>query len=104
MRDSGQAENGLNQKESQYYSNGRRLYAMYCNSCHMGNGQGLGRLVSPLAKPDYIVVNRTILPRILNKGFMPSTVKDIEFNQPMPANPKLNNLEIAEIPTYAGNT
>ena len=78
---------------------------MYCNSCHMENGQGLGRLIPPLAKSDYIVENRATLPRILKYGLNgPVTVNGVEFNQPMPANPKLTDLEIAEILTYVGNT
>jgi cytochrome c551 len=34
----------------------------------------------------------------------PMIVNNVEFNQPMPANPDLTDLEIAEILTYIGNT
>ena len=71
----------------------------------MDDGKGLGRLIPPLAKADYLVANRGILPRVLKYGLQgPLVVNRVEYNQPMPANPKLTDLEIAEILTYIGNT
>jgi mono/diheme cytochrome c family protein len=95
----------LNQKETQYYSNGRKLYKTICANCHMENGEGLGRLIPALAKSDYLVANRSDLARTLKYGLNgPIKVDGIEYNQPMPANPGLTVLEIAEILTYIGNT
>lgn len=95
----------LSQKEIQYYSNGRKLYKTICANCHMENGQGLGRLIPPLANSDYLLKNRSDLPRTIKYGINgPMIVNNIEFNQPMPANPDLTDLEIAEILTYIGNT
>tara|TARA_R100000005_G_scaffold95637_1_gene77978 strand:- start:2889 stop:3167 length:279 start_codon:yes stop_codon:yes gene_type:complete len=71
----------------------------------MENGEGLGKLIPPLAKSDYMKNNRANLPRIVKYGLNgPITVNGIEFNQPMPANPKLTDIEVAEILTYVGNT
>tara|TARA_R110001599_G_scaffold272132_1_gene473338 strand:- start:20 stop:475 length:456 start_codon:yes stop_codon:yes gene_type:complete len=95
----------FDQKETQYYSNGRRLYKTICQNCHMENGEGLGRLIPPLAKSDYLKNHRADLPRIIKYGLHgPITVNGVEFNQPMPANPKLTDIEVAEILTYIGNT
>jgi cytochrome c551 len=95
----------LSQKETQYYSNGRKLYKTICANCHMENGEGLGRLIPPLANSDYLLKNRSDLSRMLKYGINgPMIVNNIEFNQPMPANPDLTDLEIAEILTYIGNT
>lgn len=95
----------FDQKETQYYSNGRRLYKTICQNCHMENGEGLGRLIPPLAKSDYLKNHRTDLARIIKYGLHgPIIVNGTEFNQPMPANPKLTDIEIAEILTYVGNT
>lgn len=95
----------FDQKETQYYSNGRRLYKTICQNCHMENGEGLGKLIPPLAKSDYMKNNRANLPRIVKYGLNgPITVNGIGFNQPMPANPKLTDIEVAEILTYVGNT
>lgn len=99
------AASGLNQKETQYYSNGRKLYKTICANCHMENGEGLGRLIPPLANSDYLVSNRADLARTLKYGLNgPITVDGVDYNQPMPANPGLTDLEIAEILTYIGNT
>ncbi|WP_323755246.1 cytochrome c [Roseivirga sp.] len=96
---------GFDQKETQYYSNGRRLYKTICQNCHMENGEGLGRLIPPLAKSDFLKNNRADLPRIVKFGLHgPISVNGVEFNQPMPANPKLTDIEVAEILTYVGNT
>ncbi|PIQ46980.1 MAG: cytochrome C [Cytophagales bacterium CG12_big_fil_rev_8_21_14_0_65_40_12] len=95
----------LSQKETQYYSNGRKLYKTICSNCHMENGAGLGRLIPPLAKSDYLINNRGDLARVLKYGINgPMTVNGINYNQPMPANPNFTDLEIAEILTYIGNT
>lgn len=95
----------LSQKETQYYSNGRKLYKTICSNCHMENGAGLGRLIPPLAKSDYLISNRTDLARVLKYGINgPMTVNGVNYNQPMPANLNFTDLEIAEILTYIGNT
>ncbi len=95
----------LSQKETQYYSNGRKLYKTICSNCHMESGEGLGRLIPPLAKSDYLINNRGDLARVLKYGINgPMTVNGINYNQPMPANPNFTDLEIAEILTYIGNT
>jgi mono/diheme cytochrome c family protein len=95
----------LSQKETMYYSNGRKLYKTICANCHMENGEGLGRLIPPLAKSDYLINNRSDLSRALKYGINgPMTVNGVGFNQPMPANPNFTDLEIAEIITYIGNT
>jgi cytochrome c551 len=99
------ALSALSQKETQYYSNGRKLYKTICANCHMENGEGLGRLIPPIAKSDYLLKNRSDLSRMLKYGINgPMIVNNVEFNQPMPANPDLTDLEIAEILTYIGNT
>lgn len=95
----------LSQKEMQYYSNGKRLYEKYCSNCHMNDGKGLGKLIPPLAKSDYLKENRGSLPIILKYGLKgPITVNGIEYNQPMPANPDLTDLEIVELLTFVNNS
>ncbi|MFT6971581.1 MAG: cytochrome c551 [Roseivirga sp.] len=99
------AASSLNQKETQYYSNGRKLYRTICANCHMENGSGLGRLIPPLVQSNYLVDNRTDLSRIIKYGLSgPIRVDGEDYNQPMPANPGLTDLEIAMILTYVGNT
>lgn len=95
----------LSQKETQYFSHGKRLYESYCSNCHMDDGKGLGKLIPPLAKSDYLKNHRSDLPIILKFGLNgPITVNGTDFNQPMPANPKLTDLEVVEILTFVGNS
>ncbi len=95
----------LDQKELQYYSNGKKLYETYCTNCHTDQGEGLGRLIPPLKSSDYLMADLDRAARIIKYGQRgPITVNEIDFNQPMPANPQLTNLEIAEIVTYISNS
>ncbi|MGW8122750.1 c-type cytochrome [Roseivirga echinicomitans] len=97
--------NSFDKREMQSYSNGRRLYKMICQSCHMENGEGFKKLIPPLAKADYLEIYREDLPRTIKYGLSgPITVNGVLYNQPMPANPKLTDVEVAQILTYIGNT
>tara|TARA_Y100000588_G_C14228344_1_gene914137 strand:- start:1460 stop:1897 length:438 start_codon:yes stop_codon:yes gene_type:complete len=95
----------LNTKELKYFTNGKRLYTQYCNNCHMDNGEGLGRLIPPLAKSDYLMEDLGRAAKIMKYGQKgPIAVNGTEYNQPMPANPQLTPLEILQILAYVSNT
>lgn len=95
----------LSNKERQYFSNGQQLYEQICQSCHMDKGQGLAALIPPLKGSDYLMKNVPMAARIIKFGLDgPIAVNGKEFNQPMPANPQLTNLEIAEILTFISNS
>ena len=65
---------------------GPRLYAEACAGCHGDAGQGLGRLIPPLAGADYLAAHRAELPCLLRRGAHgPMTVNGILYNQVMPA-------------------
>ncbi len=94
----------LSNKERQYFTNGRTLYQTLCISCHMDSGEGLGKLIPPLKGSDYLLADVPAMSRIVKYGMKgPLTVNGVEYNQPMPANPRLTNLEIAEVLTYISN-
>jgi mono/diheme cytochrome c family protein len=91
-------------KTKQYAINGKAIYDQLCANCHQSNGKGLGRLIPPLAGSDYMKedLGRTI--RIIKYGLSGEiTVNGISYNQPMPPNPQLTSMEIAEITTYIFN-
>jgi hypothetical protein len=85
----------------QYLVEGKRLYDIYCANCHQKEGTGLARLYPPLRNSDYLIPNKNKVIcgiRYGQKGEI--TVNGIVFNQPMPANLNITDLEIAEIATY----
>lgn len=84
---------------------GKELYENYCANCHQADGRGLGKLIPPLRDADYFKasIHRSVwIMRHGKKG--PLVVNGQEYNQPMPANPTLKPLEIAQIATYLYNS
>jgi mono/diheme cytochrome c family protein len=62
-----------------------KIYATHCANCHGAQGEGLQRLIPPLAGSDYLVKNRLALACLIRKGVQgPLTVNGVAFNQVMP--------------------
>jgi len=88
-------------KLRQYINEGERLYNLHCANCHQPEGDGLAKLYPPLKNSDYLIndIGRAIC--IIKNGQEGEiVVNGVQYNQPMPANPRLTNLEIAEISTF----
>ena len=91
-------------KFTQYMIEGERLYKANCSNCHQHDGNGLGKLFPPLNGSDYMKENFEKSICIIKNGMKGEiTVNGQIYNQVMPANPRLTNLEIAEIATYIYN-
>ncbi len=87
-------------KLKKYYVSGQQLYKLHCNNCH-DNGQGLAKLIPPLQDADYFADDSSKLICAIKFGLSGSiVVNGVEYNQPMPANLKLTNLEIAMLSAY----
>jgi len=104
----GKKENGLsfsqNIKFRQYMVQGEKLYIIHCSNCHQVDGSGLGRLIPPLTSNKYIRSNNEQLACILKYGMSGKIeINGIFYEETMPANLSLTNLEMAEIITYIGN-
>lgn len=88
-----------------YYSLGKPLYRANCANCHGKQGEGLGRVIPPLAKADYLKEQSDLLPCLLKYGLTgPVVVNGVEYNQAMPGFKALNPLEVTELITYIGNS
>lgn len=88
----------------QYAIPGKKLYDLHCANCHQEDGLGLGKLIPPLNPSDYMSqdVPRTV--RLIKYGIKGDIeVNGITYNGIMPANPRLTNMEIAQISTYIYN-
>jgi cytochrome c551 len=91
-------------KVLQYAIEGKALYEANCANCHQSNGMGLGRLIPPINQSDYFLDDIPRTAKIIKHGQKGEiTVNGVAYNQEMPANPRLTNIEIAHIMTYLYN-
>lgn len=87
-------------KSEQYFVEGYQLYKTYCTNCHQDDGKGMANLYPPLQSSD-ILKNKELMACIIKHGMNDTIlVAGKKFNRPMPANPKLTELEIAEIVSF----
>lgn len=87
-------------KEEQYFVEGHQLYQTYCANCHSSDGKGLQDLYPPLNRKDPLP-SKADFACIVKNGLSDSiTIDGKVYNRKMPANPKLTDIEIAEIATY----
>lgn len=80
---------------------GAKLYQAHCASCHGEKGEGLRQLIPPLNKADFLAQHPEQVACIIRHGMEgPIVVNGVEYNHPMPANPKLSDIEIASLVEY----
>ncbi|QDA61696.1 c-type cytochrome [Hymenobacter jejuensis] len=80
---------------------GARLYKQTCANCHGEQGQGLRRLIPPLAGADYLKQHRAELPCLIRRGYKGQmVVNGVDYNQVMPGNEPLTDSQITNILNY----
>jgi mono/diheme cytochrome c family protein len=83
------------------YTQGEILYKNFCANCHMENGEGLARLIPPLANADFLVHHQDKLACIIRYGMEGEIlVNGITYNQIMPGEKALSDFEINNIINY----
>ena len=93
------------EKYRQYMASGKKLYEDNCANCHQSDGSGLRRLYPPLKNSDYFKNDRQKILCVIRYGMKGEIrVNGIPFNQEMPLNDQLVNLDLAEISTYVIST
>ncbi len=97
-------QNAEELKREQYYSEGYQLYTAHCANCHQAEGTGLANLYPPIQGSSYLDRNADLVCIIKNGLAGEIEVAGKTYNRPMPANPKLADIEIAEIVTYVNIT
>jgi mono/diheme cytochrome c family protein len=90
-------------KRQRYITEGILIYKTNCANCHQTNGQGLAALYPPLAGSDYLANKNSVICLIRYGQQGPIVVNGKRYNRPMPAQPQLSDLEIAELTTYIYN-
>jgi len=87
-------------KSEQYFAEGYQLYTTNCANCHQADGKGMANLYPPLTGSK-IIRDKAAMACIIRYGMKDTImVHGKPFSRPMPANAKLQELEIAEIITY----
>ena len=96
-------EQGINYQI--YYVNGKGLYEKHCQNCHGGDGKGLGRLYPPLTDTTYLIKNKTSLACIIKNGLTKQvTVNKVLYDEPMPGNISLADIDVAQVIVYITNS
>lgn len=93
------------QKFAKYMVQGKILYKSNCSNCHQEDGTGLGKLIPPLAKSDYMLEDESRTICIIKNGLKGEIlVNGQKYNQPMVGFKELTKLEMAMLTTYLYNT
>ena len=92
-------------KLTQYIRQGEELYLKNCSNCHQKDGNGLGLVYPPVSQSDFFDNDPAKVICLIEFGLEGELkVNGKSFNKPMPAQPALTDLEIAEITTYLYNS
>lgn len=92
-------------KLQQYLVEGEKLYVARCSNCHQRDRGGLRRVYPPLAASDYLDNHFEQVICGMKYGMQGEiTVNGVTYNQAMPGDLSLTELELAEIATYLYNT
>ncbi|MBX9784976.1 MAG: cytochrome c [Chitinophagaceae bacterium] len=84
---------------------GKKVYDTYCLTCHQMDGAGVPRMNPPLIKTTYVLGDKKKLINIILKGFNESVeINGDYFDNPMPAQPQLTDVQIADVLTYVRNS
>lgn len=78
------------------YKQGKELYGIHCEQCHMADGSGLVRLIPDLSNSELITGKPDALICLIRKGISLNP----ETQQEMPPNPSLNEVELANLTNY----
>jgi len=78
-----------------------KTYELRCANCHGKNGEGLKKLIPPLADSDYLQSNMDQLACIIRNGMKDSIRVNGEwYVQEMPASQDLSDMDIVNLVNY----
>ncbi len=94
-------QSNISIQTAQYAVNGQKVYKNHCENCHGSKGEGLGTLYPPLTDKNFFAENRKKLACIVRHGLHEEIeVSGQKYDQPMPGNTVLTDLDIAYVLTY----
>ncbi len=84
---------------------GKKVYDLYCLSCHQADGSGVPRMNPPLKKTTWVNGDKRILISIILKGMdEPLEIDGEDFYNVMAPHDFLKDQEIADVLTYVRNS
>ena len=83
---------------------GKEVYTLYCQNCHMENGQGMEGVNPPLAKTTYVKDVKKNIGYILNGQTGEITVNGKKYNAIMNPLNYLDDKQIADVLNYVRNS
>ncbi|TDO25815.1 c-type cytochrome [Sediminibacterium goheungense] len=84
---------------------GKEVYGLYCQNCHMEDGNGMPEVNPPLVKADYMKRPAKDLISVILKGSTSSlTVNGKKYLGAMPAQEYLTDEQIADVLNYIKNS
>jgi nitrite reductase (NO-forming) len=84
---------------------GKEVYALYCQNCHMEDGNGMPGVNPPLAKADFLKKPAKTLINIILKGESGEVVVNgTKYIVPMPSQEYLTDMQIADVLNYSKNS
>lgn len=84
---------------------GKQVYGLYCQNCHMEDGNGMPEINPPVAKSDYIKKPAKTLIGVILKGQSGEVVVNgKKYNAIMPAQEYLTDVQIADVLNYVRNS
>lgn len=87
-------------KSEQYFVTGQQLYMTHCANCHQMEGKGMSNLYPPI-EGSSLITDKARVACIIQYGMNDTIlVNGKTFSRPMPPNPKLTKIEIAEIVSF----
>ena len=83
---------------------GKEVYASYCTTCHMENGEGIETVYPPIAKSDYLMADkkRAIL-QVMNGASGEMKVNGVVYNGEM-ISFGLSDEEVSDVVNYIRNS
>lgn len=83
---------------------GKEIYADFCVTCHLPQGEGVPYTFPPLAKSDYLMENRENSIRAIKYGMQGEiTVNGVTYNGAM-AGLGLDDEEVVDVMNYISNS
>jgi len=80
---------------------GRKIYNVYCISCHQGDGRGDGSCYPSLVETDWVTGDKKRLITVLLEGLKgPISVERKPFDDEMPKHDFLSDADIAKVTSY----